>query len=239
MEKKGKKNIKKKEVCEKFNVKKEGNEAIVESCGIEEEKVVKRGQIKKQNELFKKIIFVMAGFLIFFLIIFYLNSSINKFDVEGVEFSLDTSAMQGRTLYRTSIPVTYQGKPADYNFWLRTNPKKLKEMVPSTEEIVFRKNVVFEVTTENLFCEGDWTIGLANILTLYKILGMNILVDGENSTYEPKEDYMFITITEWDKTEILKIDEYHYEVNVNNCEILPAFERLMLEAFIQYHKLKD
>ncbi len=238
MEKKGKKNIKKKEVCEKFNVKKEGNEALVESCGIEEEKVVKKGQIKKQNELFKKLLLVMVGFLIFFLIIFYANSSINKFDVEGVEFFLDTSAMQGRTLYRTSIPVIYQGRTVDYNFWLRTNPKKLDEMVPLNEEIIFRKNVVFEVTTENLFCEGDWTIGLANILTLYKVLGMNILVDGENLTYEPKEDYMFITITEWDKTEILKIDEHHYEVNVNNCEILPAFERLMLEAFIQHNELK-
>ena len=236
MEKKRKKAVKKKEVCEKFNVKKEGNEAIVESCGIEEEKVVKKGQIKKQNELFKKILFVMAGFLIFFLIIFYANASINKFDVEGVEFFLDTSAMQGRTLYRTSLPVIYQGKSTNYNFWLRTNPKKLDEMVPITGDVVFRKNVVFEVTTENLFCEGDWTIGLANILTLYKILGMNILVDGENLTYEPEEDYMFITITEWDKTEVLQIDKNHYEVNVNNCEILPAFERLMLEAFIQYHE---
>lgn len=237
MEKKGK--IKKKEVCETFKVKEDGKEKVVESCGIEEEKVVKEGQIKKQNELFKKILLFMVGFLVFFLIIFFINSSINKFEVEGVEFNLDTTAMTGRTLYRTFVPVIYQGAPADYNFWLRTDPRKLSEMVPLTGEIVFRKNIVFEVTTEDLFCEGDWTIGLANILTLYQILGLNIIVDGENLTYSPEEDYMFITITEWDKTEILQIDKTHYEVNVNNCEILPAFERLMLEAFIQHKKLNN
>jgi hypothetical protein len=230
-----KKNVKKKEVCEKFKVKKGKNEAIVESCGVEEEEIVNEGQIERQNDLFKKILLVMGGFIIFFLVIYFLNSSIKNFNVKGVEFDIDTKEMQGVTLYHTSLPIIYNGERTKYNFWLRTDPRKLDNLVPFGGKIIFRKNAVFDVTTENLFCEGDWTIGLTNMFNLYKLFDLNILTKKENETYTPKEDYMFITISEGNKTEILQKDDYNYEIKINNCEVLPAFEKMMLEVFVRYN----
>lgn len=235
---KKKTNVKKKEVCETFNIKENGKEKVVESCGIEEEKISTEGQRKKQNKLFGKIILVMVCFLAFFFLILFVNYSMNHFKVEGVTFETDTISIIGTTLYRTSIPVIYNGEKASYNFYLRNDPRELRNKVQMNEEIIFRKNLVLNLTTEDLFCEGDWTIGLANVQNLYSILEINLLVKN-NQSYEPKEEFMFITINKGNKTEIIQIDEYNYEINVNGCEVLPAFERLMLETFIRYKQLNN
>lgn len=233
-----KKGTKSKKVCETFKIEKDGNEALVESCGVEEEKIATKEQIKKNNKIFKIILFVMAGLIVMFLMFLFMNKYINRFKVDGVQFEVDTTTLSGIKLYTTSLPVIYNGERTKYNFYLRLDPRKTIRETETNGEINFKKNIVVEITTENLFCEGDWTIALTNFQTLCSLMRMNVLAKNESLTYTPEDQYMFLTINKGNNTEINKLSENSYEMNINNCEVLEGFERLMLEMFIQYENLE-
>lgn len=231
---------KKEKVCETFEIEKDGETKIVESCGIEEEKIAAEGQIKKQNKIFKEIVFVMLGFIAIFGFIIFLNYKINSFEIEGVKFEIDKGAIQGVTLYKTSIPVVSStGKKTDYNFWLRTDPRTLQTKVPMEDgkDMDFKKNIVMDLTTRDLYCEGDWGLGYQNFQTLYTLLQTNITARNSSVDYDLEKN-MFITINKGNKTEIAEIEMGSYELNIANCEVVPAFERLMIEALIQYEQGK-
>jgi len=193
-------------------------------------------QLKGENKTLKKIIFVMVGLVVMFLVVYLAIVSLGKFQVDGVKFQI---VKEGELiLYKTTIPVLINNKTsADYQFYLRTDPRLLKEKVPLEGDVIFRKNLVLDVTTDNLFCGGDWTIALVNAENLYKLLGFNILVKNESNTYQPENQYMFVTINQGNQTEIRELAGNSYEMNISSCEVLPAFERLMLEAFIKRQEL--
>ncbi|MDO8528646.1 MAG: hypothetical protein Q7S06_02015 [Nanoarchaeota archaeon] len=226
---------------------------------IEEEKIdeEKAEDKNKHNKIiigvFIAIIFVAALFVVVHLIV----NSMNQFTYKGVEFAIDKTTLVGKTVYRTSIPVerkdSITGKmisSADYNFWLRNDPRQLDKKVPVTNgKLNFAKNIVLDLTTDKLFCEGDWNIGLQNSLNLFHLLGFNVSVKNNTTEYGSASEFMFITIQIGNSTNIEKKspemnldnkgevqtkDENSYNLNVNNCEVIPAFERLMLEAFARY-----
>ena len=235
VEKKGKKEVVKKEVSEIFELEKDGKEKIIQTHAIEEEKAPSGEQIKKENKLFRNIIIVMIGFTLMFFVVYMIINSMKHFEVQGIKFEI---VREGKlTFYKTSLPVMYQGNLATYNFYLRNDPRGLEKRVPLIGNITFRKNMVLDVTTEDLFCTGDWTIGLVNVQNLYDILDTNLLVKNKTMNYMPLSDYMFVTINKANQTEIRQISGYSYKINVANCEILPAFERLMLETFIRNKQL--
>jgi len=234
-----KEEVVKEEISEVFEVEKDGKEKIIETHTVEktEEKPVSETQIKKENKVFKGIIITMVGFLLIFLVVYFIITSMAKFEVDGVKFKM---IKEGELiLYQTSIPVFIgeEKTEADYNFYLRTDPRTLEEKVPTQGEVVFRKNLVLDVTTEDLFCEGDWTIAVANTQNLYTLLGFNISVKDKKKKYQPEDEYMFITINKGNRTEIRANNESAYEININNCEVLPAFEKLMLETFVKYQEV--
>ncbi len=121
----------KEEVCEIFDVEKDGKEKTIKSCGIEETKAPTETQIKKEYKTFKVIIITILGFILMFVAVLWLVNYFNHINVGGVIFELDKTAMTGRILYRTSLPVYGQspvtGKvvTSEYNFWLRNNPQEL------------------------------------------------------------------------------------------------------------------
>lgn len=222
-------------VSEIFEVEKDGKEKTIEVHAVEEEKAPSEEQIKKENKLFKNIIIVMIGFALMFFAVYMIINSMRYFEVGGVKFEI---VKEGQlTLYKTSMPVMYQGNLATYNFFLRTDPRTLKAKLPIMGNISFRKNMVLDVTTQDLFCGGDWTIGLVNVQHLYDLLDINLLAKNKSISYTPESDYMFITINKGNQTEIKRISANSYEININNCEVLPAFERLMLETFIRNKEL--
>ena len=135
------------------------------------------------------------------------------------------------------MPVVYQGKDTDYNFYLRNDPRKIESGVPLDGEIIFRKNMVLNVTTENLFCDGDWSLAIGNMQNLYGIMGISLLVWNESVEYLPVQDYMFVTFNEANVTEIKEKSGNSYELNVNDCEVLAVAERLMVETFLQFKEL--
>jgi len=226
----------KEKVCEVFDVQKKGEEEkSVISCGVEKEKPATEEQIKNESKIFRNVMIVLAGLLVMFFAVLFIMNSVNNFDYRGVKFEM---VKEGQlTFYKTSIPVTYQGEDADYNFYLRNHPGKLEKKVPIFGNISFRKNMILDVTTENLFCDGDWNLALENIRNLYGILDVKLIPKNDSVVYINQNDYMFITFNEANSTNITKIGENDYEINVHNCEILPAAERLMVETFVQNKNL--
>ncbi len=191
---------------------------------------------KEQNKILKNIFIfigvIIIGFVLFFLVFYY----INNFEYKGVKFEINKNEIRGVTLYRTSVPVINNGKEVDYNFYLRDDPRTIEQIVPLEGNIIFRKNMVLEVTTDNLFCGGDWNyfqLQLSNIA----IFDISLIVKNDSINYQPARDYMFMTINEGNKTEIIATSGNAYEINVANCEIASAADRLLLEAIIKNNEI--
>lgn len=227
---------------------------------IKEKEEQDKEQEKSHNKIMRGFLIGIVSFAIMFVIVLFIVKSTNNFSYKGVEFEVDKTTLAGKTVYRTSIPVerkdSITGKiisNANYNFWLRNDPRQLDKKVPIINgDIEFKKNIVLDLTTEELFCEGDWNLGLMNTVNLFNLLGFNVSVKNETSKYEPVNGFMFITIQSGNSTNIEKKfatvdlkgtgeietkDENSYNLNINNCEVLPAFERLMLEAFARYKEV--
>lgn len=224
---------KKEEVCEIFDVEKNGKEETIKSCGVEEAKSPSPEQIKKEKKIFISIGLVLLGLVLMFLaflLFMYLTSS---FEVNGVKFSIDKGTVIGMTLYKTFLPVTYNGTQADYNFWLRTDPRRLTE-INFSGSLILQKNMVLN-TTDSLNCNGDGIIAVANVVKLYNVLGVKIIKD-ENASCDTQGRYMYLNIQKGNETKIEKFGPVCYNIYVNNCEILPATERFMLETFTLANK---
>ena len=59
-----------------------------------------------------------------------------KFKYENLDFQITKEG--DLIFYKTSVPVVYQGKDTDYNFYLRNYPRKIESGVPLDGEIIFR-----------------------------------------------------------------------------------------------------
>jgi hypothetical protein len=208
---------------------KEDKEKINET----EEKSAPKNQLKKEKKIFLIIVLMMVGFAALFGAVYLISDSFNHLNVEEVKFTVDKTTMTGMTLYRTSLPVTVKGTKADYNFWLRGNPDKTNK-IPFNGSLEMMKNVVLN-QTENFNCNGDGIIGVANLLKLYSVLGANVISDS-NATCDAEGRYVFINIKHGNETRIDQIGKACYEIQVNNCEILPATERFMIENLIETNK---
>jgi len=84
-------------------------------------------------------------------------------------------------------------------------------------------------------CEGYGIIALTNVINLYELIGARIVKD-ENATCDETGTYMRFDIQKSNETKIEKIGKDCYLLSVNNCEILPVTEKMMVETFV---KMKD
>lgn len=179
----------------------------------------------------KIVLIVCFAIIIFILVAYFYINSLRSYTYEGVEF---TTVQEGELiLYQTSIPVPYEGGMAPYNFYLRTNPKKLQNVPFDNSDFKLMQNTVLNFQDE-FDCEGYGIIAIANLVQLHSSMGINIIKD-ENATCDAR--YNFMNITLGDKTEIQKIDENCYNIVINDCEILPGTERMMLEMFVKYSEI--
>jgi hypothetical protein len=223
-----KEKVVKEEVCEVFNVEKNGKEETIKSCGVEEEKPASLEQMKKEKKIFLNVGLVLLGLVLMFAAFLFFVSLTNHFEVNGVKFTIDKNTIVGVTLYKTSLPVSINGTRADYNFWLRTDPRKVSN-INFSGNLVFQKNMVIN-TTDSLNCNGDGIIATANILNLYKILGIQVMKD-ENASCDSQGRYMYVNIQKGNQTKVEQFGPECYNIEVTNCEVLPATERFMLETF--------
>lgn len=198
----------------------------------------KKGTRKKNTRKKKKVdayniilrnFFILIGIIIVIVLGFNIASNaIKEFEYQGVSFEI---VKEGNIIfYQTSLPVTYQDEIADYNFYLRNDPRKLEE-VDFDGEMIFLRMVVLN-STEDFGCEGDGIIAIANLVNLYKILGSDV-IKNENATCDNQGLYTFLQISEGNETKVEQINDACYSLEVNNCEILESTERFMLEMFVE------
>jgi len=192
----------------------------------------KEKQLTSENKILKNF-FIWIGIIIIvaFLIYLLINQTKN-FEYEGVKFKIVREG--DLILYRTSLPVRYQGEKIPYNFYLRNDPRKLKD-IPFDEGFNLKENLVID-STEGFNCDGDGIIAMANLMNLYRISGIEMIKD-ENATCDSKGRFAFLQLQVGNETSIEKFGPACYNVNINNCEILKALERLMIESFVELNKL--
>lgn len=238
----------KKEVHEIFEVKKDGEEKIVESSGLEKEKPATSEQIKKESKMFKKVLIVIAVLSLVFLAVILLVNYFNHFSVGGVSFEIDRTTLAGKTIYKTTLPgkiddngkfvmgIFETGKAtlANYRLYLRTDPRIL-DKIPFHERItqVKKENVI--KIGEGLDCDGKGILAVANILKMYEVIGGNIIKDA-NASCDMKGRYGWINIQKGEETSLERIGPACFNVYVKDCEILPATEKFILETLIEVNK---
>ncbi|VVB82066.1 Uncharacterised protein [uncultured archaeon] len=222
----------KEEVCETFEIEKNGKQEVVKACGIEEEKAPTEAQLKKEKKIFIGVGITMIGFILMFAGVFFVIYLNNHFQVDGVSFEIVKQGGQ-LTLYKTFVPVMYQGKLADYNFYFRTDPRKLTD-ISFNGVLNMQTNMVLNMT-QDFNCDGDGVIAIANLLNVYNVIGTKVMKD-DNASCDANGRYMFVKILEGNQTEIKQFGSSCYNIYVKNCDILPSTERYLLETLIGINK---
>jgi len=239
-----KEKVEKEKVCEIFEVEKDGKEKEIKTCGIEEEKNPSKEQLEKEKKIFIGVGIAMLCFILMFAAVYFIIYLTNHFEVGGVNFEIDKTDLQGQTIYKTSIPGTIYngtfilggtiGTRADYNFYFRTDPRILEKDISFDGVLNIEGNMVLNMT-QDFNCDGKGIIAIANLLNVYKAIGTKVIKD-ENATCDPNGRYIFLKIQEGNQTSINQFGPTCYDINVNNCEILPATERYLLETLIDVNQ---
>ncbi len=187
-------------------------------------------EIEEQNKMLRNIFIGIGIFIFVILLVAFFINSVRHFEYKDVKFKI---VEEGEIIfYNTAFPMFHSmtGEHiADYNFYIRNDPRKL-EKVPFNGELVLLDNLVVNMTGD-FHCDGNGIIAIANLVKLYEIIGTNVMKD-ENATCDSQGRYMFIQIQEGDETSIEQFGPACYNINVNNCEILEATERFMTETFV-------
>ena len=226
------KDTEKKEVCENFNLKKDGKEKNIKSCGIEETKKVEKGQIESENKILRNFLIGLGAFILIFIATFLIISSSQHFNYRGVKFDIIEDE-GGLIFYKTSLPVKNEGKTADYNIYLRKDPRTSGE-IDFNEDIELAKILVYNST--GFSCDGDGVIAVANFAQTMNIFGVKTVKD-LNATCDPEGTYMFLNLKPGNRTSIEKTGPTCYEFSINNCEILDATEKFMVELIVKTNKI--
>ena len=196
-------------------------------------------QIVNQNKQLRLFFIAIGGLLVLIFSIYLMVGSLSKFDYEGVKFKI---VKEGKLIfYNTAFPYknSITGNViGDYNFYIRNDPRKLKEEVPFNGEIGLMKNIV--MNSEDAFnCDGDGIIAIENMRRMLEVIGATSIIRDENATCDESGRYTYILLKKGNETSIEEVGNSCYDINVNNCEILKATERFMVETFVEFNNQKD
>jgi ABC-type sugar transport system permease subunit len=195
---------------------------------------------KKRTEKAVITFLIILGAIVVLLVVTYLiffSMKYSKYTYNGVDF---TSVQEGKLMfYKFSIPVYYQGKEIPYNFYIRTNPRILKNVVfENLQNYQLMRKIVIVAKSNFTNCDGDQVIAMANLVKLYTFIGANVSVQYGNSTLcDLSGKTMYLNLEESNETKIFQVGFSCFQVDVNNCEILKATEKLMVESVVKYNAL--
>ena len=202
-------------------------EKILDELGKEEKTT------KNQNKQLRNILIGVGVFVALIIgAVIFLNS-VRNVGYEIVDFEV---VKEGELIfYTTKIPLYNSSGEhyANYNFYLRNNPKELKD-VDFKGVLTFKENIVLN-EEENFNCEGYGIIAVVNLKQLYEVLGAKVIKD-EKATCDEEGRYMYINLKAGDKTKIEQYGPACYNIIINNCEILEGTERFMLETFVMVNE---
>lgn len=207
---------------------------VVKKANVKKKHAGKK-QLKKQEKQLRNFL-IIIGFLVLFVVaIFLWMKMIRIVYYDDVKFDV---VREGELiLYNTRIPVYENGKhTGDHEFYLRTNPNDL-EKIPFEGELILLKGYTLNLTQE-FNCNGYGTIAFVNLIRQYDVIG-SMLINDENAGCDESGKYMYYEVKEGNETKIVQRENSScYDIYVNNCEILPATEKVMAEIFVKYDELE-
>jgi len=212
-----------------FTVEKDGKEETIRTEILEEDKPASKEQIKSEKKIFKGLLIIMGCCVLMFFAFYAIINFSNNFRYNGVSFKV--IKMGELLLYDTDIPVQINNTKADYHFYLRTDPRTMKNLV-FDGEIKFRELMVMNFT-EDFKCDKG-VIAIANFLKLQEIIGTKVIQDN-NATCDDNGRYTFVRIIPGNETKIIEygVSGGCYDIELNNCEMLKGTEKFMLETFVE------
>jgi len=89
---------------------------------------------------------------------------------------------------------------------------------------------------EEVSCDGDEVIAIANILQVHDAIGAKIMKD-ENATCDEEGRYIYLTVKSSDKTQVKEVGPNCYGLEFSNCEILPVTEKYLAELIAYYNSI--
>lgn len=178
-----------------------------------------------ENKILKYTL-IISGLIILLVIgfAFYVNS-LKSFDYKGVEFK--TISYGELILYQTTFPVMHEGKLTPFNAYFRTKPSKLKRIDFPEENFSAMKYTVINFD-EEIECDGDDVIAIANMRQIHDAIGARIMTD-ENASCDEEGRYAYLDIKSSDKTQITQTGKNCYDLEFTKCEILPVTEKYLAE----------
>jgi hypothetical protein len=195
--------------------------------------LIKENQIKTQNKQLKNILLIGGIVVICFLFGFFIFYSMNNFKYKGMDF---VKGQEGKiTFYRTSFPLfSMTGNyVADYNIYLRNNPRDLKD-VSVTGKVNLLPDVVINANAiEEIKCE-DRIIAVANMRDIFSsaVLDKHFFRN-ETLKCDSEGRYTYIEIVNSDKNSIVQFGPSCYFLNVKDCDVLKTTEKFILEALAE------
>jgi hypothetical protein len=214
--------------------------------GIDKKEGGSGEKIKKKNDRTITNFLIILGMVIVLIFVFYFYIQSQKYvSYKGIDFKV-TKIGEGKDLillYETlTLQISNDGSNQQFGFRIRTNPSKLKNVPFEKLEnfnllklngYSFEENYTFN-------CNGDGVIAMPNLERTFSKMGMDFILDS-NSTCDSDGRYNFFYFKYGDKTKIKEIQPRCYDVivkgNEDNCEILKATEKLMVEMYVKYMNL--
>jgi hypothetical protein len=197
--------------------------------------MIKKSKKKTKEEKILRNLFISIGVLILLIAMIYFSFySASNFGHENVKFKI---IKEGQLIfYNTAFAIVNQDgeQVGDYNFYIRNDPRELSELVPFEGELFIANNVVFNFS-EDLSCDGDEIIALANLQKPFEVMGVNVMRD-ESASCDILGKYMYVNIMEGNETKVEQFGPACYNIVFKDCEILEATERMMLEIFIRLNE---
>ena len=195
---------------------------------IERKKII-QSNIEKENILLKNIFIFLGIFLLVIALSFFIIKASTHFKYKGVEFDI---VKEGKlTLYHTSFPVIHNGENAEYNIYLRNDPRELEKKVPAKGTLLSIDDTVVNITQE-FECGGKEVIAIANLVNMYGAIGRDFIRD-ENASCDNLGRYMYITIQPGNETSIENFGPNCYNINIKDCEILEGTERFIVGMLVK------
>ena len=214
-----KKEEKREEVIEEIN------ENIEKSEEKEEKEQPDKKQIRDEKKMFAVFLGILAVIIIVFVVYLIVSSNAKGFTYNGVQYYV---VQNGKlTFYAAQVPAVRNGTKAE-SIYLHTDPRKLQKDVPFNGTMYIRPYLNLNYSND-INCNGDGSISIANFLALYNDLGTKVVRD-PNATCDPQLRYVDVNIKMSNETNIQQIAPGCYVINVANCNIIEATERYLTET---------
>lgn len=213
--------------------KKEKIDKKVEETIDKEEEVLSEKEKKKQSELIKNILYVLGGIIILIFLVFLI--SYYKYNFNYMGFSWNTEEYGDILIYHTSFPIIVNGQhTADYNVYLRNDPRKLKKNIPFEGDINLKEITIIN-QTQDFNCGGMGVIGVQGLNYFFTNAGLKFGKD-PNASCDSEGRYMFIQMQEGNQTNIEQYGPSCYNLNINNCQVNEVSERFLIEVLFDLRK---